>query len=199
MTSTFTPQHQQSQPRALAPELVEITEAEFGVKLDLVYATADNLTEAVIYQDPVCAIHRDAAPLLRKAAAHAQRAGYTLVIFDAYRPQAAQAKLWQALPDPMYIVPPHIGSNHTRGTAVDVSLMDNQSAQMLDMGTSFDDMSLDSHHDVDRLPLEVQRNRLILLAIMLHAGFQEIESEWWHYELPDANSYPLINCDFIRV
>ena len=67
------------------------------------------------------------------------------------------------------------------------------------MGTGFDDMSQRSHHDVVELPLEVQRNRLILLAIMLHAGFKEIESEWWHYELPDASSYPLIECDFIRV
>ncbi|WP_311515422.1 D-alanyl-D-alanine dipeptidase [Oligella urethralis] len=199
MSTACTIQQNQPHHRSLAPALVEITEAEFGVKLELVYATRNNLTNERIYQDAVCAIHRDVAPLVKKAAEHAQRAGYTLLIYDGYRPPAAQAKLWQALPDPMYIVPPEIGSNHSRGTAIDVTLIDNQSGQVLDMGTGFDDMSHRSHHDVAELSLEVQRNRLILLAIMLHAGFKEIESEWWHYELPDASSYPLIECDFIRV
>lgn len=183
----------------LASNLVQITEAEYGVKLDLVYASTNNVTGAVIYQDAVCAIHQDAAPLVKKAAEHAQRAGYTLVIFDAYRPRAAQVKLWDAVQDPIYVVPPEIGSNHTRGTAIDVTLLDNMTGQILDMGTGFDDMTDDSHHDVDKLPIEVQRNRLTLLAIMLYAGFKEIESEWWHYELPNGRSYPMIDCEFIRV
>lgn len=199
MTTTPYQEHVQIARPSLAPELVQITEADYGVKLDLVYASTDNLTRTVIYQDAVCAIHQDAAPLVRKAAQHAQRAGYTLLIFDAYRPQAAQAKLWEKLQDPMYVIPPEVGSNHTRGTAIDVSLIDNQTGHILNMGTGFDDMSLDSHHDVDGLPIEAQRNRLILLGIMLHAGFKGIESEWWHYELPEANTYPLIDCDFIRV
>lgn len=188
-----------SQTRALDPALVQVTAAEYGVELDLVYATADNVTGAVIYQDAVCAIHKDAAPLVKKAAEHAKRAGYTLVVFDAYRPRAAQVKLWDAVQDPMYVVPPEIGSNHTRGTAIDVSLIDNATGRVLDMGTGFDDMTDDSHHDVDKLSPEVQRNRLTLLAIMLHAGFKEIESEWWHYELPNGREYPMIDCDFIRV
>ena len=183
----------------LAPSLVEITEAEYGVKLDLVYASANNVTGAVIYQDAICAIHKDVAPLVKKASEHAQRAGYTLVVFDAYRPRAAQVKLWDAIQDPLYVVPPEVGSNHTRGTAIDVTLIDNQSGEILDMGTGFDDMSEGSHHDVDAMPLHVQRNRLLLLAIMLHAGFKEIESEWWHYELPNGRTNPMIDCDFIRV
>ncbi len=187
------------QSKSLAKSLRQITEAEYGVKLDLVYATANNLTNAVIYQEVICAIHKDAAPLVKKAAEHAKRAGYTLLVFDAYRPRAAQEKLWQALPDPMYIVPPEVGSNHTRGTAIDVSLIDDSTGEVLDMGTAFDDMTTASHHDYDDLPAHVQRNRLTLLGIMLHAGFTEIESEWWHYELPGGRSYPLIDCDFIKV
>ncbi|MDO5667738.1 MAG: D-alanyl-D-alanine dipeptidase [Alcaligenaceae bacterium] len=199
MTSSLYQQQTQHALSGLAPQLVEITEAEYGVKLNLVYASVNNLTNQIIYQNAICAIHQDVAPLVRQAAQHARRAGYTLLVFDAYRPQAAQIKLWDAVQDPMYVVPPEIGSNHTRGTAIDVSLIDNLSGQVLDMGSDFDAMTTNSHHDVDGLSLEVQRNRLNLLAIMRHAGFMSIESEWWHYELPEANTYPLIDCGFIRV
>lgn len=199
MIRNFYDEATQNTQRSLAPELVEITEAEFGVKLDLAYASDNNLTAAVIYQEAICAIHQDAAPLLKLAAQYAQRAGYTLLVFDAYRPHAAQVKLWETVQDPLYVVPPEIGSNHTRGTAIDVSLIDNQTGHVLAMGTDFDEMSAASHHDVDSLPIAVQRNRLNLLAIMLRAGFKDIASEWWHYELPESASYPLIQGDFIRV
>ena len=65
--------------------------------------------------------------------------------------------------------------------------------QPLDMGTAFDAMHDKSHQFYPDLPVNVQRNRLLLLGIMLSAGFQAIPTEWWHFELPDADDYPLIN------
>lgn len=183
----------------MSQELVQITESEFNLKLDLVYASSNNVTGGIIYQNVFCAIHKDVAPLVKLAAQHAKRAGYTLVVFDGYRPRAAQEKLWQAIPDPLYIVPPEIGSNHTRGTAIDVTLIDDETGLALDMGTGFDDMTTASHHNYDDLPLIVQRHRLVLLGIMLHAGFKEIASEWWHYELPGGRAYPQIQSDLVKV
>jgi hypothetical protein len=66
------------------------------------------------------------------------------VVYDAYRPQQAQAQLWDACPNPEYVVDVAIGSNHSRGTAIDVTLMDEHD-NLLDMGAGFDEMHDRSH------------------------------------------------------
>ncbi len=188
----------ETQELAVAQELTIITEADYGVIIDLVYATENNIAGKVVYQSAQCALHPDAAALLRRAAKLARAAGYTLKIFDGYRPPAAQRIFWTALPDAQYIADPTQGSNHSRGTAVDVTLLDGRGVA-LDMGTGFDAMEDASHHDYADLPQEIQKNRLLLLGIMLHAGFRGIKSEWWHYELPDAKRYPVLESDIVIV
>jgi D-alanyl-D-alanine dipeptidase len=83
------------------------------------------------------------------------------------------------------------GSNHSRGTAIDLTLLDANGAP-LDMGTGFDDMTALSAHFAADLPPAMHRNRLLLLGIMQAAGFRPIPSEWWHYELPGSRTLPLI-------
>ncbi len=184
--------------RATDQDLAIITEAEYGVVIDLVYATCNNIAGKVVYQTAQCALHRDAAPLLMRASQLARSAGYTLKVFDCYRPAAAQAIFWAALSDPQYVADPSQGSNHSRGTAVDVTLLDDMGNE-LDMGTGFDAMEDASHHDYPDLPARVQRHRLLLLGIMLHAGFRGIKSEWWHYELPGSKDYPMIESPLVTV
>ncbi|MFT0531965.1 D-alanyl-D-alanine dipeptidase [Castellaniella hirudinis] len=180
-------------------DLIEITPAD-GVQVSLVYATPDNLVGRPVYAPGArCALRPPAADCLRRAASAAHRAGLMLVVYDAYRPAAAQAVFWSALPDPRYVADAAQGSNHTRGVAVDVALLE-ATGQPLDMGTDFDDMRDQSHHDRDDLPPEVQRNRHLLLGIMLQAGFHSIPTEWWHYELPNAQEYALLpESDMVRV
>lgn len=177
--------------------LVEVDAQALKLQIDLIYAGTDNLAGKQIYRDSRCLLHRDAERCLRLASRLAQQAGLTLRLFDAYRPPYAQQLLWQALPNPEYVRDPSLGSHHTRGVAVDLTLVD-QSGQALDMGTGFDDMRELSHQYHADLPPGVQRNRLLLLGIMLGAGFKPIDSEWWHYELPDADRYPLLDDPSIR-
>ena len=177
--------------------LVEVDAKALQVEVDLIYAGVDNLAGKQIYQDPRCLLHRDAEACLRKASRLARQAGLTLRIFDAYRPPYAQYLLWEALPNPEYVRDPGLGSHHSRGVAVDLTLID-ANGQPLNMGTGFDDMREHSHQFFADLPADVQRNRLLLLGIMLAAGFTYIDSEWWHYELPGADDYPLIDDGSIR-
>ncbi|WP_313677195.1 D-alanyl-D-alanine dipeptidase [Pantoea vagans] len=172
--------------------LVDIAEAFPQSAIDLKYATADNLTGQPIYRDARCLLHVDAARALAKSIDIANVAGYSLLILDAYRPPAAQAILWQACPNQDYVAPLTRGSNHSRGTAVDVTLIDEQ-GEILDMGTGFDEMSEHSHPYHPAVPVQAQRNRLMLNAIMLGGGFTGIASEWWHFELPGSETYPLID------
>lgn len=176
-------------------ELVELNEAADGIRVALAYATADNFAGRALYAPQArCALRPEAARLLRRAVHAARQSGHTLIVFDSYRPSAVQEVFWGILPDARYVADPAVGSNHTRGVAIDLSLLDG-SGQPLNMGTGFDAMCDQSHHDRDDLPMAVQRNRQILLGIMLHAGFRPLATEWWHYELPDAHGYPLIAAD----
>ena len=177
--------------------LVEIDAKALNVEIDLIYAGVDNLAGKQIYQDPRCLLHRDAEACLRKASQLARQSGLTLKILDAYRPPYAQLLLWEALPNPEYVRDPGLGSHHTRGVAVDLTLIDTD-GQVLDMGTGFDDMREQSHQFYADLPPQVQRNRLLLLGIMLSAGFTYMDSEWWHFELPNADEYPLIDDTSIK-
>jgi len=189
-------------PLAAAPPepagaLVEITPETHPVDIDLVYATDRNLAGRAVYAVARCALRPQAAACLLRAAVAARRAGCTLKILDAYRPPRAQEIFWALCPDPRYIADASLGSNHTRGVAVDVTLVD-EHGRVLDMGTDFDAMEDRSHHDRDDLPPSVQRNRSLLLGIMLHAGFRPIATEWWHYELPDAHSYALLDDPIVQ-
>ena len=174
------------------PELVDLSVIFPSLHIDLKYATADNITGAPIYREARCLLHTEAVTALAKSISIAQLAGLQLVVYDAYRPQRAQAILWNACPDPQYVVDVAIGSNHSRGTAIDVTLMDDR-GHLLDMGAGFDEMHDRSHAWHPSVPPAAQRNRLLLNAIMFGGGFVGINSEWWHFELPDAARYPLLD------
>ena len=98
--------------------LVDIDAEQYQVQIEMIYATADNLAGKVIYPNARCQLHRDAAQCLRKAVELASLAGFTLRIYDAYRPPYAQFLLWEALPNGDYVRDPHLGSHHSRGVAV---------------------------------------------------------------------------------
>ena len=163
--------------------LVPVHPETHGVVLDLAYATANNIAGRPIYDRAHCLLHRDAEVCLRRAVLAAAAAGYRLKIFDAFRPHEAQVLLWHTAPDQAYVADPAIGSNHTRGTAVDLTLVDAQGDE-LDMGTGFDDMTTASHHFSLEVSVQAQANRQLLLRIMEDAGFVHLAHEWWHYALP---------------
>lgn len=172
-------------------ELVDIAALLPRARIDLKYATKDNITGQPIYCENRCLLHPDAAAALARSAHIATLAGFTLLIYDAYRPQKAQKNLWLACPDPDYVIPAKQGSNHSRGVAVDLTLVDERGS-VLDMGSGFDDMDLRSHPWHPSVGAQALRHRLMLSAIMLAGGFKGIATEWWHFELEGAASYPLL-------
>lgn len=177
---------------SLQPPLLHITEQTHDVAIEMMYATENNFTGQVIYAHPLCFLHPQAERSLRKAIETARALfGLRLKILDAFRPQEAQEALWAVAPNPDYIADPAKGSNHTRGVAVDLTLID-ASGQALDMGTPVDTMSAASHHFYEAHSAAVQVNRMKLLTVMLEAGFVHHPREWWHYQLPGAAQFPLI-------
>ena len=170
--------------------LIDLTAAGYDVDLDLIYAGPDNLCGRPLYARAAAYLHADAAEALARAIALARPLGLRICVFDAFRPAAVQRALFTALPDPRYIADPAVGSAHTRGVAVDLSLSDANGVP-LDMGTAVDEMRPQSRHGDTSLPPDAQRHRLLLRGLMHCAGWQPYEPEWWHYELPSATRYPL--------
>jgi zinc D-Ala-D-Ala dipeptidase len=173
--------------------LVEITPASHDIDLDIAYATERNFTGVPVYARAACYLHRDAAAALSRAVDLARSLGLRLRIFDAFRPAEAQWRLWEARPDPDFLADPRRGSPHSRGAAVDLTLIDGDGIA-LPMGTEFDEFTPLSHHANREIPVDAQRNRLTLLGIMSAAGWDFYSREWWHYQLFDARSrYPLLS------
>lgn len=172
--------------------LVALAAPEFDLDIALAYATPDNVTGKPIYGRAEAQLHPDAAAALQRACALAAPLGLRFRIFDAFRPVEAQWRLWEYFPDPEFVADPRLGSCHSRGVAVDLTLIDAVSGEALDMGTPFDDFTAQSHHGRSDLPVAVQRNRLLLLGLMTAAGWDWIHSEWWHYQLFEPRRYPLL-------
>jgi D-alanyl-D-alanine dipeptidase len=160
-----------------------------SIKLDIRYATADNFTKSKIYDCPRCLLRPEAAKALARAHKALQKRGLGLKMFDCYRPRPYQQRLWDKVPNPDYVTPPAKGSMHSRGAAVDLTLVD-KSGKELDMGTPYDFFGREAHTDNTNLPAQVLVNRRLLREALEAVGFKGIRTEWWHFSFQGKN-YPL--------
>lgn len=164
------------------------------IDIELAYATTENFTHQVLYEtDLECTarLHHVAALALYRAADLAAGLGLKLLVLDGYRPVSVQKKLWEIRPDPEFVTDPAVGSDHSRGTAIDLTLTDCD-RRFYDMGTDFDAAEVQSHHGRTDISPDAQRNRALLLGVMNAAGFELNPFEWWHYSLPNSRLFPLI-------
>lgn len=174
--------------------LVEITNPDFDILLDIAYASSNNFTGKPVYKKPSCFLHGDAAKALLKAMNLVSALGYKIKIFDGFRPLEAQQALWDHTPEPEFISPPETGRTpHCRGIAVDLTLVSVDNNQELDMGTDFDEFTALSHHGNTDISVDAQKNRHILMGVMTYAGWDFNPNEWWHYQLPDLEKYPKLS------
>ena len=151
------------------------------IDIDFPYATTNNFVKTKLYPCPRCFLRTDVARAVRQASQKLQQQGYGgLRLFDCYRPQPIQQKMWNIKPDERYVANPHKGSDHNRGIAVDLTILD-LNGKPLDMGTPFDEFSLKAHHTYRELSSQVLKNRSLLKKTMASVGFHNIDTEWWHY------------------
>ena len=159
------------------------------------------------YEEPCALLTIEAARALKAAAAELIVQGYRLKVFDAYRPACAVKHfvLWgiedQAVRMKPYFYPDlekqelfirgYIAkqSSHSRGSAVDVTLLDMQTGKEVDMGGPFDLFSEMSHPDCRGITDEQYENRMRLQRVMVRCGFAPLDCEWWHFVLRDE-PYP---------
>ncbi|MCL2029877.1 MAG: phosphatase PAP2 family protein [Deltaproteobacteria bacterium] len=186
-------------------DFVRVTDLAPEVLLDIRYYSAYNFVGTRVdgYQAPAAFLARPAAQALARAAEAAEARGYILKIFDAYRPQSAvdhfvrwvadmkdqknKAIFYPAVDKGHLFEKNYIAarSGHSRGAAVDLTLVERSTGQELDMGTPFDFFGVKSHHAAAGLTRIQAANRKELSSIMEAAGFRPYAEEWWHYSLAD--------------
>jgi D-alanyl-D-alanine dipeptidase len=157
-----------------------------NVIFDWKYATTNNFTKQVLYTNPDAFMRIEAAEALHKVAIELQQHGFGLKIFDAYRPYAITKKMWEVVPDERYAANPAKGSGHNRGAAVDLTLYNLKTGEELEMPTPYDDFTEKAHLNYMQLTPTVLRNRTTLIDAMRKQGFLPLDTEWWHFYLPNA-------------
>ena len=175
-----------------ASDLVDLAACDSTIIIDLKYATADNFLGNTLYSDNICLLRRDVADRLVAVNRKLKSLGYRLKVWDGYRPLSVQRRMWAKLPNPGFVANPKYGSNHNRGAAVDVTLVD-LFGHDVDMPTGFDDFSERARSNYPHVSREVFKNRKILQDAMREFGFTTINSEWWHFNDKDAKKYPVLD------
>lgn len=171
-------------------ELVDLAKLDAGFRFDLRYATPDNFTKTTLYPVAKAYLHRTAADALVKVQRELATHGLGLKIFDAYRPLSVQQKMWDLIRDDRYVSNPALNAGrHTRGSTIDVTLVDRDGKE-LPMPTPFDDFSERAHRDAKGIPTDAARNSKLLETTMLKHGFLPYPFEWWHFDFRDWKMRP---------
>ncbi len=179
------------------PELVDVTTAIPDAVLDLRYATRNNFLGKKVYPDGArCLLRPETVEPLRKAAEVLRRQGFRVLLYDCYRPRSVQWEMWKILPKPGYVADPRKGSHHNRGTAVDLGLV-TPDGREVEMPTPFDTFTRAAHHGYAGASPEAIRHRELLREAMEGAGFRRNRMEWWHYGLPNAGKFPILDAPLV--
>ena len=195
---------------------VLITDIIENIILDIRYYTQNNFIGERIdgYEEPLAILTKEAAIALRKANDEFVSKGYCIKVYDAYRPQRAvnhfirwvknyqdirmKKEFYPNLDKSKLIELGYIAekSSHSRGSSIDLTLVDIKTKKELDMGGKFDFFDESSHLNYYNLTEEQSNNRMLLQNIMISKGFIPLKEEWWHFTLKNE-PFPDTYFDFL--
>lgn len=187
------------QPDLLLP-LIDPKEEDFvlvkhyipDIQVDLKYSSCENFTGQVIYGFEDVFLRYGTVIKLKAVSEELAEQGLGLKIWDGFRPVSAQFLLWEVCPDPTYVADPNKGfSNHSRGFAVDVTLVDSEGREV-EMPTGFDDFSAKADRDYSDCSQAAAENARLLETVMEKHGFSGYWGEWWHFN--DTVKYEVESC-----
>ncbi|MBC7875267.1 MAG: M15 family metallopeptidase [Ferruginibacter sp.] len=182
-------------------KMVELKSLVPGIVYDLRYATVNNFMRRLMYPAGTTSafLRLPAVKSLQKVQQELNSKGLGLKIYDAYRPYSVTVKFWELVKDERYVANPSKGSGHNRGIAVDLTIINLSTGKELNMGTGFDNFTDSAHHSFSGLPEESLQNRVLLKSTMDKNGFKAYSEEWWHYSLPDAGKFEILDIDFKKL
>jgi len=156
----------------------------------LAYATEENFTGQQVYDFYNAYLRYGTVKKLASACEELAQQNLGILIWDGFRPVSAQQALWDICPDPKYVSHPVTGTRaHCRGNAVDLTLIDLETGEKLEMPTGFDDFSARADRNYSDCTEAAAENARLLEAVMKNHGFKPYSAEWWHYT--DTDDYPV--------
>ena len=182
---------------------IKLSDIDSTIIVDLKYNTKSNFTGKIVrgYKSNTVILSNEASIALINAQNDFKKLGYSLIVFDAYRPQSAVDFFFEWSKDLNDTINknsyyPNINksqlfaqgyiakkSGHSRGSTVDVSLVDLSTMKQIDMGSIYDYFGIQSSTFYPNISDSQKNNRMILYNIMINNGFKNYSKEWWHFTL----------------
>ena len=182
-------------------DLVDLATLDPAIRFDIRYAGRNNFMGLKLYERPAAYLQRPAAEALGRARKILDAKGYGLLIHDAYRPWFVTWMFWEATPPEsrIFVADPAKGSRHNRGCAVDLTLYDLKTGEIVEMPSRYDEMSLRSYADFIGGTSKQRELRAMLRDAMVAEGFEVYPEEWWHFDYKDWRSYGIGTATFTEL
>jgi D-alanyl-D-alanine dipeptidase len=182
-------------------DLVELTRLDPTIKLEIRYATSNNLFGTPFYSQARAFLQRPAAAAAVRANATLRPYGYGLLVHDGYRPWYVTKMFWDASPAEkhIFVADPATGSKHNRGAAVDLTLYELATGAPVEMVSTYDETSPRAYPDYPGGTSRQRWHRALLRRAMEAQGFTVYEAEWWHFDYEDWRDYAIGNVDFAAI
>lgn len=185
----------------LPSQLTELTSLDSTIKLEIRYATSNNLFGTPFYSQARAFLQRPAAEALVRVNARLRPLGYGLLVHDGYRPWYVTKMFWDATPEDkhIFVANPAEGSKHNRGAAVDLTLYDLATGKPIEMVSTYDETSPRAYADYPGGTSRQRWHRALLRRMMEAEGFSVYEAEWWHFDYADWQRYAIGNIVFEKI
>lgn len=192
-----------------------LQEIDSTIQSELRYCSHNNFVGVPVdgYEDNVLITSTLTAKALKKIQTKLLKKGYSLKVFDAYRPQSAvnhfvrwarkandtitKKQYYPRLKKRNLFKLGYIStkSGHSRGSSVDLTIVNTKTGKELDMGSPYDFFGSISHISYTKLTEKQKENRKMLREIMSKNGFRPYKNEWWHFTLRNE-PFPKTYFDF---
>jgi D-alanyl-D-alanine dipeptidase len=178
--------------------LVELVTLDNTIKLDIRYATDNNFVGRPVYPEARAFLQKPAAKAVAAVHKKLRKQGLGLVIFDGYRPWTITKLFWDVVPEDKrkFVADPAKGSKHNRGCAVDLSIFDLKTGELIDMPSGYDEFTeRASPNYIGGTPKQTA-NRELLRKLMEDEGFTVNPNEWWHFDYKNWQDYAIYDISF---
>ena len=182
-------------------DLVELVKLDTSIHLDIRYASSNNFAGRPVYKEAKAFLQRPAAEALIKISKELKYFNNRLLIFDGYRPLSVTKIFWNITfeENKKFVADPKKGSRHNRGCAIDLSLYELASGEVVQMTSEHHEMSERSYPTYTSETTEQRIKRDLLKTKMEANGFTLCACEWWHFDFNGWQKFRIANIPFSKI
>jgi len=181
-------------PAVLIDELVDVRRHSDSIYIDMMMTKEDSIAGGNVYGQQICLLQQGTLNKLLEADKMFQEDGYSIIIYDAYRPYSVTCTMYDIHKNGTYVAGKRFGSVHNKGAAIDMSLVDNTTGEPIEMPSPIHTLNETSNRTYPKMTDTAKENMIYMADIMKKAGFTTIQSEWWHFS--DSESSRFLRTDY---